>query len=673
MLGGSRETASLEQLNTIPTVGQSTFAAFAKPTEQVNQLYDYVYPGLSSKEERIQGMERLESINHILSNPNFGIGQEGLNMVSNIAGGLIPTAPFVATGALSGAAVAGVIGFGAREIALDLGTEGALTAYLGTQVPLRTLATGTASHLLPNFSIGGVATGIAETYGGYKGMIIPEHFAEHYNAIENSLDTAHAIEDWGSDNYGFLLSAIPLVGGYIGVKGIKGVISIRKAGIAKKELDSELSRLLKDHESVLKENEIKEGEHQAKVAKVSELQDHLQQAEDMGMISPEMHEWYLDYLERPADQTKIHEGAMKALKSLQIPYDRVTGRVWNELISPDAVRNLKGAWFDEAITNLSEEENQLLSSYIVHNQLDGYLGHLKEHPNLLMAMDGMTQILSEKIAAQSLALKNLDEVISSKIDKSLGKRELFSQQNIYDHLKKIGVYSKQHIPYEVPTAIINRLAIERKIKKILSRETLKDEEMYQNGIHHELKEELKNTKLLTPGEELSSLKKNLYPKGNLIKNYKNNNDYFRLEDLSQVWAPAKVLLDRINMEAMNAKQKGLNEILKKFVGMVDTHAENLADPVSVKRYLHSRIEKAVPTVREFEGMGINIESNESRLTREKEIVRDEIALDDSVKESINASEFHEGKETYQAVESKLKQLSENELALKELINCALGG
>ena len=52
-------------------------------------------------------------------------------------------------------------------------------------------------------------------------------------------------------------------------------------------------------------------------------------------------------------------------------------------------------------------------------------------------------------------------------------------------------------------------------------------------------------------------------------------------------AECKHLLDRIHMEATNAKQQGLNEILKKFTEMVDANASRLADPDGVKRYLHS--------------------------------------------------------------------------------------
>ena len=333
------------------------------------------------------------------------------------------------------------------------------------------MATGAASHYLPNISIGGVAAGLTEAYGGYKGMIIPEHFAEHYNAVNNSLDSSHAIQDWASDNYGFLLGAAPLAAGYVAFKGLRGIISHRNAIADSKAVDAELTRLLKQHDEVLKENQIKDGEHAAKVAKVSELQDHLQQAEEMGLISPEMHEWYLDYLENPNDQGKVHEGGLKVLQSLQIPYDRVTGRVWNEVLTRDGVKNLQSSLFDQGITQFSDEENQLLSSYIIHNELDGYIGNMRDNPNLLNAIQGMTHNLGLKIAEHSTALKNFEHALTRELPKGLLKKQIFSQNNIYQHLKKIGVYSMRDVPYTVPKDVAYMLKLEKQIKQIVESKT----------------------------------------------------------------------------------------------------------------------------------------------------------------------------------------------------------
>lgn len=673
MLGGERQVALVDDIDPAPTKAQTFAASFEKPIEQVNLLAGYIAPGLTTDEQRSKSADRLSVINETLNDPRQGFGQQSLNTVGNIIGGIIPTLPFVAAGGAIGAGLAGAIGFGAREAALELGTEAALSGYLGTQVPLATLAEGAASHYLPNASIGGIATSLVESYGAYKGMIIPEHFAEHYDAVNNSLDTSHAIEDWASDNYGFLLGAAPLAAGYVAFKGIRGVIKHRNAIADAKTLEAEVTRLHNEHQEVLKQNEIKEGERVAREAKVSELQEHLQQAEDMGLITPEHHQWYLDYLENPNDQTKVHEGGLKVLDSLQIPYDRVTGRVWNEVLTREGVANLKSALFDEGITNFSAEENQLLSSYIVHNEMDGYMANMRDNPNLLNAIQGMTHNLGEKIDAQSAALRNFEYALTRHLPKGLLKKQIFSQNNIFQHLRKIGVHSPRDVPYTIPKDVAYKLKLAQQIKLIESHKNRQYQLKYDRGDHLELKKKLKEIKLMHPADELAHLKDTLLPEGKLVDGFKNRKAYHRLEDLSQVWPNAKSLLDRIHMEAMNDKQRGLNEALKKFTEMVDAHVSRLADPDAVKRYLHTRIERAIPITREFERPGVNVENDAFAITNTVHESSPEILFNESSLEQVRETELKFAKTRFEESEQKFKQFSENEQALSELIKCALGG
>lgn len=680
MLGGERQVGLVDSTSYAPTLSQTFEAAKSQTTEQVNLLAGYIAPGLTTDEQRRKSADRLSVINELLNDPRQGFGQQATNAVGNIIGSIIPTLPLALAGGAVGVGVAGAIGFGARELALDVGSDFALSSYLSTQAPISRLTAGAASHYLPNASIGSVASGLTEAYGAYKGMIIPEHFAEHYDAVNNSLDSSHAIEDWAADNYGFLLGGAPLAAGYVAFKGIRGIIKHRNAIADSKAVDAELTRLFKQHEEVLKENQIKEGEHAERVAKVSELQDHLQQAEDMGFISPEMHEWYLDYLENPNDQTKVHEGGLKVLQSLQIPYDRVTGRVWNEVLTRDGIKNLQSAFLDQGITNFSEEENQLLSSYIIHNELDGYIANMRENPNLLQAMQGMTHNIGLKIAKHSEALKNFEHALTRELPKGLLKKMIFSQNNIFQNLKKFQSIRKglkavvpRDIPHFVPKQVALKLKLVHQISLIEARKTPQYRLKYDKGEHIKLKKKLKEIKLMHPAEELVHLKDTLLPEGKLVSDFKKRTAYQRLEDLSQVWPNAKVLLDRIHMEAINAKQQGLNAILKKFTEMVDTNASRLADPDSVKRYLHSRVERSVPFVREFEQSGINVEANHLEVTaRESEINSPQVLFDDSSLEKVHASELKFAREEFELTEKKFKQFQENEKALDELIKCALG-
>ncbi len=677
MVGGERQVARVDDIAPKPTLGQTAVAAFQKPFAQVSQLGDYIFPGMSTEKQRVEAEARLSTINETLNDPRQGFGQQTVNTITGIVGGLMPTAPLAIAGGAVGGVVAGAVGFGARELALDLGSENVLLRYLATQVPVKNLAPEAASHFLPNASIGQITEGIVKGYAGYKGYTIPEHFSEHYNAVENSLNVKDAIQDWGSDNYGFLLGAAPLAAGYIAAKGIKGVINLRRAGIEKAAAEAESVRLHAEHAKVLKANEIREGEIAAREAKVSELQHHLQQAEDQGLISADMHKWYLDYLENPNDP-KVHEGGLKVLQDLQIPYDRVTGRVWNQVLSQDGVQGVKSALFDQHITGFSEEENQLLSSYIVHNELDGYIATMRDNPNLFHALDGFTHSLSQKIEAHSQALKAMDFALSKELPEGILKKHILSQRKIYYVLKDFQEATgepvrRQAVPFHVPKDVMLKLRLAHQIKMIRGQSTAKYKRMFAKGEDAVLQEKLDAIKFKHPGEELLHIKEKLIPDGKLIADFKSRAAYHRLEDLSQVSGHAQVLLDRIHMEAINAKQAGLNNVLKKFLDMVDSYSSRLADPDSVKRYLSSRIEASVPN---GEKLGANGIAFKEHLKEQKAALeaaqKPEVLYDEASREKVSRSEFKEAREHYESSEQRYKQFTENEQALSDLINCALG-
>ena len=670
---GNRDIAQVNDTSYKPTYGQTAAAAFQQPFLQVKQIADYVLPGLSTEDSRRKTASDIANINEALNDPRQSFFQQASNAVSGIAGGLIPTLP---TGLIGGAVLkgaAGVVGFGARKVALaaaaEAGSDALLTAYTASQVPLAKLAQGPLSHFLPEASIAGIAAGTAEGYGFYKGMTIPEHFSENYNAIQNTLDKEHAIEDWGSDNYGFLLGAVPFAAGYVAFKGVRGVVKYRNAQADSKALDAELGRLLREHHATATERE-------AQQAKVSELQDHLQQAEDLGYITPEMHEWYLSYLENPNDLEKVHEGGLNVLKSLQIPYDRITGRVWNQVLSRDGVKNLQAATFDQSVTNLSDEERQLLSSYITHNELDGYVANMKENPNMLMGLQGFTHGLGARIEAHSMALRDLEHALMRNLPKGLLKKQIFSQNNVYQHLKKLQESTKtgivpRDVPYHVPKQVAYKLKLAHQIKKIKARKTRQYQLKYEKGEHLKLAKKLKELKLIHPAEEMAQIKETLMPNGALRKDFKTRTAYYRLEDLSQVWPQARVLLDRIHGEAINEKQKGLNQMLKQFIDMVDNNASRLADPDAVKRYLHSRLEQSVPSIKGFESSGIGVETGE--IVKETPSITPEVLDNEAITQRIETTLFEFAKEEYNLSKKKYKQFTENAKALADLIECALGG
>ena len=358
MLGGERQNAYPNDTIPAPTIGQTFKASFIQPFEQASQLTSYILPGATSEETRLSSANRLANINEILSDPRQGYTQMGLNAVANIAGATLATIPAAMIGSSVGGLGAAAIGFGARSLAVATAaeTDVLLSGYLATQVSLEKMSVGALSKWLPRASAAEIATGTVEAFGAYKGMTIPEHFAENYNAVNDELDTNQAISDWSADNYGFLFGAAPLAAGYVLFKGVRGVLKARK-GVTP---EAEMNRLIQDHKEVLKENEAAVNAPTPQDPRVSELQFHFQESEDAGHITPKMHQWYLDYLENPNDMDKVHKGGMDILKDLDIHFDASTGRVWNQLISRDGARQFQNALVDEMSTNMGGEDGKLL-------------------------------------------------------------------------------------------------------------------------------------------------------------------------------------------------------------------------------------------------------------------------------------------------------------------------
>jgi|GEM_PF-2258984 len=701
MFGGKRQGQTNTNFVPAPTLGQTFTASLEKPVEQTGQFFEYLFPGKSTKQTMEESSNRIAVMDEMLADHRQGIGQKSLNAVGSLIGSMVPGLALATIGGAIGSGVAGAIGFGARALASAAiageASEGVATAYLASQIPLATMAEGALGHFLPKASAAAIAGGTLEAFAGYKAFTMPEHFSENYNSVNQAFDASHAIEDWGADNYGFLLAGAPLAAGYIAVKGIKGVIAMRSAGKSAAAMELEAARLYKDHKAVLENNRIVEGEKQAKEAKVSELQNHLQQAVDDGLISQSMHDWYLDYLENP-NHPDIHKSGLEVLKELQIPYDRMTGRVWNEVMTRKGSKDFKGALYGQAVTELSEQDKNLLSSYVINNQLDGMLANMRDNPNLLMAMDGMTKDITSKIEAHAREVKNLDYAFSNALPKNVRQLNIFSQKSIYDHLKKIGVRDASEVPYTMPEGMAYKLKLLNKMERRTSSMNAAQRRLFKAQVLDPLKEELKSIKLLTPKEELEKIRgtiiKDKDGKLSLVPGFKNKKAYHRLEDLSQVQPEAKVLLDMIQMLDMNAKQSGMNNALARFIEMADEGVSNRADPKKLKKYLETQMENAVPraaelkdfrfTAKDIDRMAVETAESmkgEAKVMTEGEVKagdepRNEesggVTVNQEAKDAINNSRLEFVKDGFKDTELRISQFSRNEKALADLITCALG-
>jgi hypothetical protein len=658
MLVQERDVASFGEIPAPATKAHSALLAAEKPYYQVGAMASYLVPGLSSQATRKHMAEKLEVIDNVLNDPRQGYTQRAFNIVSELGSSILPTLPLSGIGGIAARGVAGAAGVGLRAIAPE-----AITTL--ARKPLAEMAATPLARFLPQeLTAAKAGIGLAESYGVYKGFTIPEHVVANYHKENDVLDYRGAIKDWSSDNYGFLLAGLPFVAGYIGYKGVGNVIRKRRANIENAKVTEELGRLLREHEKTHSENMANIEIQKEFVAKTSELQEHLGQAVEEGHLSPEEHDWYQDYLFNPDDHENLNARAMDIMRKAGIPYDRVTGHIWFPMMERADIKNLKQAISDEVATNFSDAEQQALSKYIVHNRMDAMRSLLAENPNMVHGLRGYTHFIDAKLGVKEKAFAELDKIITKHLPQGLGKKELFSQNNIYKHLKKNGVHDVSQIPYTVPEGVAHKLKLARKIDLILSKKGARYEQWYKEGLHTKLKEELKAVKLLTPAEELAHLREMLMPEGKLVSDFKNKKAYHRLEELSQLWSNAKDLLSRVHMEQEYEKQRAFNEVLKKFVDVVDSNAARFADPSRVTRYLQKRVESAVPFARQFKPLAV---FTEREITEHIE----EGALADNLR-VVTESRFEGLKQIVQDATSKINQIKEQDQALAELINCALG-
>jgi|ERR1700733_3863580 len=666
-LNAEREIAPQGEIQPKPSTFYSATQAFEKPFYEVglaaSAIGERISPGLSSPEFRRGMADKIDVINNNLSDPRLGLAQQGFNTVSGIVGSIAPTAPLGFAGGLVGRFAMGAAGMAARGVASEAFTSLA-------QKPLSQMVAGNYAKYFPligEASLSGTTKAAVESYSAYKGFVIPEHIAENYHKENDTLNVHQAIKDWSADNYGFLIPTASIAAGYIAFKAAR-IPGVKRANMAEFRKNQEAHLRTKANPLTTSQE--------------TNFEKNLYNAVKEGKITQTEHDWYLQYLENPQDHEGLMQSSKKVLDEARIPHDG-NGNHWFEILSNEDVNNLKSAVADQSSTYFSGTDASTLTDYVVHNRMDAMRTMMAENPNIVDGLRGYSDHIENKLGMRSQHFKALDEIIDRHLPKGLGKKELFSQNNIYKHLKKMGVHDASEVPYIVPEGVRYKLKLAKKIDDILSRKGARFEQWYKEGLHEKLKEELKSIKLLNPADELADLRSKLFPSGELIKNHKTKKFYHRLEELSQLWSNAKHLLDRVNLEAQYGRQEAFNNILKHFLDMVDSNAQRLANPAKVTDYIKRRIEDATPFVPESR-IENDIINDEVRTSFEgKEVKREgETKVDptektymlfDSMRKQIEDYGSDLDKEEFSFIEQRYNQLKDNEDALSKLVECALGG
>ena len=147
------------------------------------------------------------------------------------------------------------------------------------------------------------------------------------------------------------------------------------------------------------------------------------------------------------------------------------------------------------------------------------------------------------------------------------------------------------------------------------------------------------------------------------KDYARTNAYKRLQDLAEIWEPAKILLDRIKLEENIKKQEAYRDLGKTLLDIADNNTGKQADVGNVKAYLEERTKQRIDEP-EAPSMAEVKESHKVPADAEAIIAEQDQAIE-------KVSHDH-AKEEYNQAKEKLEEFKGREGVFKSLIKCVLG-
>lgn len=249
----------------------------------------------------------------------------------------------------------------------------------------------------------------------------------------------------------------------------------------------------------------------------------------------------------------------------------------------------------------------------------------------------------------------------------------FSQSSIYKIIKERG--SENKLPLAIPEEVTERLKQEERISKLERKNQQLFEKYEQTGNenftkqmqenNNKIEEINKNLKhLKSPQEELHSIKEDLLPGNKLRKDHSNRESYHRLQDLADVWHPAKTLLDRIKLEDELNAQEAYRDLAQQMLNIADSNVGQLADSSKVEGYMQARIAQRIDEPKPNEKL--IEESKNQKVASDSENV---IAESDR---QIENTDHESTKHEYEKAKDKFNEFKKSEVIFRDFINCVLG-
>lgn len=634
-----------DSLLTLPTMSQSVYhnlaASFATPAIALHDL-DSDFATIPEGKNLHDALNAVEMENET---PGMGLAQRAANQVASIVGyGINPL--MWGFGRVSGLAVRGLgsVAEKAAPNAVSVFMKKPLANYLGESlskwVPEQIGKEGSEKTL----SAALVSQKTLENFGTFAGAGVPIGIVNNFNQ-----DTGHI--SWGG---------VARDAGQMGAFGI-AIGSIPFAlGVVKGKINRAL------------------GEKPSADVNVKNLNEALEQ----GSISPEEHQWYMDYLEHrktPEDTEKMDDLQKRASDIVGNNGHRVntaTHEVPFDMINEENMRNLQGAIPDQLVADVPENFKKSLSNFLIHNNID----EIRENPQALDGVRGYVDFINEKLLKRGEKTEEAENILDTHLMKGAKENMPFSQKEILSNMKKsrFGESHTKNLPISIPenlTHYFKKLdkisSLELKNKKLFKEYKKSGNESFVSRMksNNEKIEEIKGSlpKTLTPKEELAKLREDLIPKGDKLKEgFERSPSYHRLSDLAQVWHNARTLLDRVHMEHEYNRQAAFKDLASHILNIADSDLPRIADPKDVINYLKARIEGTVfkeEPLKEAslqEKSAIEIPSDADTILSEQE-------------EQVKKTKSDTLSEEFNKSADKFKEFKSSENVFKNLISCVLGG
>lgn len=625
-----------DSLLTMPSTGKSVFdnlvMGVATPVVALNML-DKQFA------KKPEGQAALSAFNSVrLANETPGMGwpqwlaDEGANMLGfglNPATWGLGEAGSIAAKSLS--ATAGRVAPDALSVFMRTPVKDLVSKPLGEYIPSMIGKEGAEKPL----SLGLITDKTLSNFGTFAGAGVPQGIVDNFNADTGHIAWGGVAREMGEMGaFGIAIGSIPF-----GIGVLRGKVN--------RALGKDIS------ESITPES--------------------LNEALEKGQITKSEHQWYTDYLEHQKTPGDIE--VMKGLqtRATQMINDNghkanvATDEAMFEMLTPNDVTNLQGVIADQISGGVPAEYQKALSDFVVHNRMD----YIRQDPRWLDGVRGYVDFINQKLEAKPSKIAEANKILDDHMLKGTRENMPFSQKELLRHMKKAGFEAShiQHLPVTIPENMTQHLRINEKIDKLKEKLRIakrRGQPENKQTMRRIGELETKRPKMLTPREELTQLRKTLLTDKGLPKNWERSNAYHRLLDLSNVWANARTLLDRVHLENEYNRQEAFRDLAHETLRIADSDLPKIAKHNDVMDYMKRRIEGNLNKVEPIADVQKSVDDRQ-------QVPADSDTILNEQQEQIKNTQAETAKEEFVQSTNRFKEFKESGNIFKNLISCVLGG